>query len=131
VEIFQKNQIIDLLVNLEQSRVIDLRWNRAAFLACGPKVLYIYVRNPVVFVLDIKHRPSREEQGDLLRPRLIDMIDGRHELVKLAALIDWEWVGFFASGKGQPATEPMLMAGLLYLQHACLLPFHRRKVSAR
>jgi IS5 family transposase len=38
----------------------------------------------------MKHRPRPEEQDDLLRPRLIDMIDPRHELVKLAALIDWE-----------------------------------------
>ncbi|MFN3273456.1 MAG: IS5 family transposase [Paracoccus sp. (in: a-proteobacteria)] len=63
------------------------------------------------------------EQDDLLRPRLVDMIDPRHELVKLAALIDWdaferEWAGFFPSGKGRPATEPRLVAGLLYLQHA-------------
>ena len=42
---------------------------------------------------------------------------------RLAALIDWavferEWSGFFPSGKGWPATEPRLVAGLLYLQHA-------------
>jgi IS5 family transposase len=29
-----------------------------------------------------------------------------------------EWAGFFPSGKGRPATEPRLVAGLLYLQHA-------------
>jgi transposase, IS5 family len=71
----------------------------------------------------MKHRPRPEEQDDLLRPRLIDLIDPRHELVKLAALIDWEvfereWAGFFPFGKGRPATEPRLVAGLLYLQHA-------------
>ncbi len=71
----------------------------------------------------MKHRPRPPEQNDLLRPRLIDMIDPRHELVKLAELIDWEvfereWGGFFPSGKGRPATEPRLVAGLLYLQHA-------------
>lgn len=71
----------------------------------------------------MKHRPRPEEQDDLLRPRLIDLIDPRHELVKLAALIDWEvfereWAGFFPSSKGRPATEPRLVAGLLYLQHA-------------
>ena len=71
----------------------------------------------------MKHRPRPPEQDDLLRPRLVDMIDQRHELVKLAALIDWEvfeceWAGFFPSGKGRPATEPRLVAGLLYLQHA-------------
>jgi IS5 family transposase len=71
----------------------------------------------------MKHRPRPEEQDDLLRPRLVDMIDPRHELVKLAGLIDWEvfereWAEFFPSGKGRPATPPRLVAGLLYLQHA-------------
>ncbi len=71
----------------------------------------------------MKHRSRPSEQDDLLRPRLVDMIDLRHELVKLAGLIDWEvfereWAGFFPSGKGRPATEPRLVAGLLYLQHA-------------
>ena len=32
----------------------------------------------------MKHRPRPVEQDDLLRPRLTDMIDTRHELVKLA-----------------------------------------------
>ena len=71
----------------------------------------------------MKRRPRPPEQDDLLRPRLIDMIDPRHELVKLAALIDREvfdreWAEFPPSGKGRPATEPRLVAGLLYLQHA-------------
>ncbi len=51
------------------------------------------------------------------------MIDLRHELVALAALIDWEffereWAGLFPSTTGRPATSPRLVAGLLYLQHA-------------
>ena len=55
------------------------------------------------------------------------MIDPQHELVKLAGLIDREVfererAGFFPSQKGHPATEPRLVAGLLYLQHACRLP---------
>ncbi|QDA37006.1 IS5 family transposase (plasmid) [Paracoccus liaowanqingii] len=71
----------------------------------------------------MKPRPRAEEQDDLLRPRLTDMIDLRHELAKLAALIDWEffeteWAGFFPSTTGRPATSPRLVAGLLYLQHA-------------
>jgi transposase, IS5 family len=62
------------------------------------------------------------ERDDLLRPRLTDMIDIRHELVKLAALIDWdffqtEWAGIFPSHTGRPATSPLLVASLLYLQH--------------
>ena len=71
----------------------------------------------------MKARPRGPEQDDLLRPRLTDLIDMRHELVKLAALIDWscfetEWAGFFPSGKGRPATPSRLVAGMLYLQHA-------------
>ncbi|WP_296645136.1 IS5 family transposase, partial [Roseinatronobacter sp.] len=71
----------------------------------------------------MKHRKRPPEQDDLLRPRLVDMIDPRHELTKLTALIDWEvfereWVGFFPSTTGSPATPPRLVAGLLYLQHA-------------
>ena len=75
----------------------------------------------------MKHRPRPPEQDDLLRPRLVDLIDMRHELAALAALIDWdfferEWAGFFPSAVGRPATSPRLVAGLvaglLYLQHA-------------
>lgn len=70
----------------------------------------------------MKHRDRPPEQDDLLRPRLVDLIDMRHELVKLAALIDWEffereWAGFFPSGTGRPATPPRLVTGLMYLQH--------------
>ncbi len=51
------------------------------------------------------------------------MIDLRHDLVKLVALIDWkvfdrELVRFFPSTTGLPATPQRLVAGLLYLQHA-------------
>jgi transposase, IS5 family len=71
----------------------------------------------------MKHHSRLPEQDDLLRPRLVDLIDHRHELVKLTALIDWEvfereWAGFFPSTTGRPATPPRLVAGLLYLQHA-------------
>lgn len=71
----------------------------------------------------MKPRKPPPEQDDLLRARLIEMIDLRHELVKLADLIDWEvfereWAGFFPSHTGRPATPPRLVAGLFYLQHA-------------
>jgi IS5 family transposase len=71
----------------------------------------------------MKPKTRQLEQDDLLRPRLVDLIDMRHELVKLETLIDWEffereWAGFFPSGRGRPATSPRLVAGLLYLQHA-------------
>jgi len=79
-------------------------------------------QNPAISDRVMKPKSRGPEQGDLLRPRLTDMIDMRHELVKLAALIDWEffeteWAGFFPSHTGRPATSPRLVAGLLYLQH--------------
>ena len=48
------------------------------------------------------------------------MIAMRHELVKLAELIDWEffeteWAGFFPSSRGRPATSPRLVAELPHL----------------
>jgi transposase, IS5 family len=71
----------------------------------------------------MKAKPKGPEQDDLFRARLVEIIDMRHELVKLAALIDWEffereWAGFFPSQEGRPATPSRLVAGLLYLQHA-------------
>lgn len=58
------------------------------------------------------------EQGDLLLPRLIGMIDMRLQLVKLAVLIDFEffkveWAGFFPSLTGRSATSPRLVEGVL------------------
>ncbi len=74
----------------------------------------------------MKPRTPPSEQNDLFRARLVEMIDMRHELVKLAELIDWEvfdreWGGFFPSHTGRPATPSRLVAGLLYLQHAFAL----------
>ncbi len=74
----------------------------------------------------MKPRKPLPEQDDLLRARLVEMIDMRHELVRLAALIDWdvferEWTGFFPSHTGRPATLTRLVAGILYLQHAYAL----------
>lgn len=70
----------------------------------------------------MKHRDRAPEQDDLIRPRLVDMIGMRHELVKLAGLIDWEWferewAGLFPSASGRLATHPRLVSGLMYLQH--------------
>lgn len=55
------------------------------------------------------------------------MIDMRHELGKLAGLIDWasverEWAGFLPSDEGRPATPSRPVAGLLSPQHTFNLP---------
>jgi hypothetical protein len=78
--------------------------------------------NPAILA-PMKHRPRSPGHADPTRPRLLDMIDTRHELVRLAALLDWawfeeHWAGFFPSPEGRPATHPRLVAGLMYLQHA-------------
>ena len=74
----------------------------------------------------MKPKKPAPDQDDLLRARLVEMIDMRHELVKLEALIDWdiferEWLGLFPSHTGRPATPPRLVAGLRSLQHAFAL----------
>jgi IS5 family transposase len=58
----------------------------------------------------------------MFRSQLVNLLDARHPLVKLAGRINWsvferEWSELFVSTTGRPA-PPRLMAGLLYLQHA-------------
>ena len=79
----------------------------------------------------MKPHPRTDEQDDLLRPRLTEMIDLRHALAKLEKLIDWEffeteWASFFPATTGRPATSPRLVAGLLYLP-TCLSSVRRRR----
>lgn len=64
----------------------------------------------------------RLSKHDLFRLGLANMIDSRHELVRLAKLIDWsvfdrEFSAHFVSHTGRPALPTRLMAGLLYLKH--------------
>ena len=80
----------------------------------------------------MKPKKPAPDQDDLLRARLVEMIDMRHELVKLEALIDWdiferEWLGLFPSHTGRPATPPRLVAGLCSLQHAFALVTRGRR----
>ena len=70
-------------------------------------------------------RPKKQERSlsdDLFRHRLDTMLDSRHALCRLAALIDWE--GFDAGfgrlyrERGRPGKPTRLMVGLSYLKHA-------------
>lgn len=59
---------------------------------------------------------------DLFRHRLENLIDTRHELVRLSQLIDWQrfdalWGDAFCE-VGRPAIATRLIAGLHYLKHA-------------
>jgi IS5 family transposase len=60
-------------------------------------------------------------EQDLFRARLDQIINMRHELVKLGAAIDWEWIdgelaGAFAEN-GRPGVPTRFMIGLLLLKH--------------
>lgn len=63
---------------------------------------------------------------DLFRTELVNLIDQRHELARLADLIDWpalaqQWGAQFESTTGRPALPTRLMAALLYLKHVYAL----------
>ena len=67
--------------------------------------------------------PSNPSSSELFRQPLIEMLNPKHPLVKLADVIDWPTIersfgAHFASTRGRPALPPRLVAGLLYLQHA-------------
>ena len=65
--------------------------------------------------------PPDVPNDDLFRHRLENLIDTRHELVKLSELIDWDrfdtqWGETFCED-GRPAIATRLIAGLHYLKH--------------
>lgn len=69
-------------------------------------------------------RPRQTEHSgsnDLFRSRLDQIINMKHELVRLGQKIDWQWIdGELAdrfSEHGRPATETRFMVGLLILKH--------------
>ena len=69
-------------------------------------------------------RPGKREtsgSGDLFRSRLDQIIDLRHELVRLAKTIDWDWLDGELAGcfseRGRPAVPTRFMIGLLLLKH--------------
>jgi IS5 family transposase len=62
-----------------------------------------------------------EPQSDLFKPRLEDIVNPVHPLVRLAAVIDWDRLdselGKHFSQVGAAALPTRLMVGLMYLQH--------------
>ena len=69
-------------------------------------------------------RPKSTDQsgsGDLFRSRLDQIINMKHELVRLADEIDWDWIddelADLFSDTGRPAVATRYMIGLLLLKH--------------
>ena len=69
-------------------------------------------------------RPREQSRGqdDLFRTQLDQIIDMKHELVRLGGLIDWQLIGarlgdMYTDGPGQPPLPTRLMAGLSILKH--------------
>lgn len=61
-------------------------------------------------------------EQDLFRTGLVNLIDQRHELVRLAELIDWQafdedWSPHFGFTTGRPAFPARPISSLLYLKH--------------
>lgn len=70
----------------------------------------------------MRPRTPAEPTGDLFRSRLETIIDPGHELVRLAALIDWArfddaFGAHYHERKGRPGLPTRLMAGLHLLKH--------------
>jgi IS5 family transposase len=70
-------------------------------------------------------KPERTGEGDLFRVRLDQILNLKHELVKLAGKIDWDWIdraiAALYSDKGRPGIESRLVIGLLLLKHIYLI----------
>jgi IS5 family transposase len=75
----------------------------------------------------MRAKPKKaESEQDLFRLELVNILDQRHELVRLAELIDWsvfdqEFGSQFESTTGRPALPTRLVTGLLYLKHTFAL----------
>ena len=67
------------------------------------------------------NKPRTTGEGDLFRARLDQIINMKHELVQLAARIDWDWVDREVapvySDNGRPGIATRFVIGLLLLKH--------------
>ena len=64
-----------------------------------------------------------QREHELFRTELINLVDQRHCLVKLAGTIDWDaaaerFGALYATSVGRPGVPIRLMVGLHYLKHA-------------
>ncbi len=69
----------------------------------------------------LRKNPGIAAQDELFQTRLASIVDPRHELVKLAGLVDWDGLardlsGFYCADNGRPGGSIRLMAGLCFLK---------------
>ena len=70
-----------------------------------------------------KSDTRKEQQGDLFKPLLRDIVFPRHAMVKLADAIDWQSFedglsGSFCADNGRPSCPVRLLVALHYLKYA-------------
>jgi len=69
----------------------------------------------------LKKNPKITAQDELFKVRLENIIDARHDLVKLGELVDWDGLEadlsvFYCTDNGRPGSPIRLMAGLCFLK---------------
>lgn len=69
----------------------------------------------------LKKNPGISAQDELFQRRLETLVDPRHELVKLSALVDWDGLAadlsvHYCADNGRPGGSIRLMAGLCFLK---------------
>ena len=73
----------------------------------------------------MKPKESKNTEADLFRLELVNIIDMRHELVKLVEIINWKALatefGALYADEGRPGADIRLMCGLQYLKHTLAL----------
>jgi hypothetical protein len=72
--------------------------------------------------LPMPPKSSPPEQPELFRSALVNLVDRRHPLVRLADLIDWERFAtafgpLYRDGVGRPGLPTRLMVGLHLIKH--------------
>ena len=70
-----------------------------------------------------KSDTRKEQQGDLFKPLLRDIVSPHHAMVKLADAIDWQSFedglsASFCANNGRPSCPVRLMVALHYLKYA-------------
>lgn len=71
----------------------------------------------------LQQNPNDDGQGDMFRSRLDQILDMKHELVRLAKVIDWgglerDLSEYYCADIGRPGGSIRLMTGLIFLKDA-------------